>query len=120
MQEQLQQSHKMEIIGTLAGGIAHDFNNMLAVLLGYSDLVKATLDKESKQQNYIAEVIKAGTRAKDLVSQILNFSRHTTTQFNEISVSLIIKEVVKMLRTTVPSDVDVRYDVPQDLAFIQR
>lgn len=119
LEDQLAQSQKMEVIGTLAGGIAHDFNNMLAVILGYSDLAKNTLPKEAKQINHLNEVIKAGNRAKDLVKQILNFSRQTEIQHVDISLTVIVKEVVKMVKSTLPSNIECVMHVDQNSGFVR-
>ena len=119
LEDQLAQSQKMEVIGTLAGGIAHDFNNMLAVILGYSDLAKNTLPSEAKQINHLNEVIKAGNRAKDLVKQILNFSRQTEIQHVDISLTVIVKEVVKMVKSTLPSNIECVMHVDQNSGFVR-
>ena len=119
LEDQLAQSQKMEVIGTLAGGIAHDFNNMLAVILGYSDLAKNTLPNDAKQINHLNEVIKAGNRAKDLVKQILNFSRQTEIQHVDISLTVIVKEVVKMVKSTLPSNIECVMDVDQEASFVR-
>ena len=119
LEEQLAQSQKMEVIGTLAGGIAHDFNNMLAVILGYSDLAKNTLPEGAKQVNHLNEVIKAGNRAKDLVKQILNFSRQTEIQHVDISITFIIKEVIKMIKSTLPSNINCNVDIDQNARFVR-
>ena len=119
LEDQLAQSQKMEVIGTLAGGIAHDFNNMLAVILGYSDLAKNTLPSEAKQINHLNEVIKAGNRAKDLVKQILNFSRQTEVQHVDISLTVIVKEVVKMVKSTLPSNIQCAMNVDQESGFVR-
>lgn len=119
LEDQLAQSQKMEVIGTLAGGIAHDFNNMLAVILGYSDLAKNTLPSDAKQINHLNEVIKAGNRAKDLVKQILNFSRQTEIQHVDISLTVIVKEVVKMVKSTLPSNIDCVMNVDQEASFVR-
>ena len=119
LEEQLAQSQKMEVIGTLAGGIAHDFNNMLAVILGYSDLAKNTLPADAKQINHLNEVMKAGNRAKDLVKQILNFSRQTEIQHVDISLTVIVKEVVKMVKSTLPSNIECVMNVDQESGFVR-
>lgn len=114
IEKQLRQSQKMESIGTLAGGIAHDFNNILGIILGYTELLELSLEKESADYENIQQIKIAANRAADLVKQILAFSRQTEQELRPISVSIIVKEVAKMLRATMPSTIDIRYSVKGD------
>ena len=111
LENQLRQAHKMEAIGTLAGGIAHDFNNILAAIIGFTEMaidetVKGTLLKRSMQQ-----VLKAGMRGRDLVRQILTFSRKTEYEPKALSLGPLIKETVKLLRSILPSTIEIVLDV---------
>ncbi len=109
LQAQLRQAQKMEAIGTLAGGIAHDFNNILSSILGYTELVREELPQEcTGNLDDLDQVIKAGNRAKDLVRQILTFSRQTEDEFIPVQVSLIVKEALKLLRSSLPSSIEIR------------
>jgi len=106
VEQQMVQAQKMEAIGTLAGGIAHDFNNILAGILGYSQLVQDDLEESNcdvKTKEKMERVIKASLRAKDLVAQILAFSRSGQEAPSPIKVSLIAKEVLHLLRASLPS-----------------
>jgi PAS domain S-box-containing protein len=102
---QLRQAQKMEAIGTLAGGIAHDFNNILSAILGYSELALDDALHGRASANYIREILKAGSRARDLVFQILTFSRQTETEAKPITVRPIVKEALKLLRASLPSTI---------------
>jgi PAS domain S-box-containing protein len=108
LQRQLIQSQKMEAIGTLAGGIAHDFNNILSAILGYAELAMYEMPEGSPGRQDVAEVIKAGNRAKDLVRQILTFSRKTEQEFKSIDIAPLLKEALKFLRASLPSTIDIR------------
>jgi PAS domain S-box-containing protein len=108
LQRQLIQSQKMEAIGTLAGGIAHDFNNILSAILGYAELAVYEIPEGGPGRHDVAEVIKAGNRAKDLVRQILTFSRKTEQDFKSIDIAPLLKEALKFLRASLPSTIDIR------------
>jgi len=107
----LNQSQKMEAIGTLAGGIAHDFNNLLSVIVGYTDIVIEDLPADSPSVLDLQEVHKAANRAKELVSQILAFSRQDNQELIPLKIQLIIKEVMKLLRPTIPTTIEIRQDL---------
>lgn len=104
----LQQSQKMEAIGTLAGGIAHDFNNILSVVLGYADMAMEDAPPGTAVFNDLKEVVSAGNRAKELVKQILAFSREANVERIPIQLQSIVKEVLKMIRASIPSTIDIR------------
>jgi signal transduction histidine kinase/ActR/RegA family two-component response regulator len=105
---QLRQSQKMEAIGTLAGGIAHDFNNILSAILGYSELALDDALRNVPSANYIRQILKAGHRARDLVQQILMFSRQTESGAKPIQIAPIIEEALKLLRASLPTTIDIR------------
>ncbi len=111
---QLRQAQKMEAIGTLAGGIAHDFNNILSAILGYSELALDDALNERASAPYIRQIIKAGGRARDLVQQILTFSRQTETEAKPIQVKPIVKEALKLLRASLPSTIEIRPNIQSD------
>jgi signal transduction histidine kinase/DNA-binding response OmpR family regulator len=111
LEEQLRQAQKMESIGTLAGGIAHDFNNILTAVLGYADMVLEGLAPGSRNWKLQQEVINAGLRAKELVKQILTFSRQTEHDFKPLQLHLIIKETLKLLRASIPTTIEIRQDI---------
>ncbi len=111
---QLRQAQKMEAIGTLAGGIAHDFNNILSAILGYSELALDDALNERASAPYIRQIIKAGGRARDLVQQILTFSRQTETEAKPIQVKPIIKEALKLLRASLPSTIEIQPNIQSE------
>jgi len=114
LQRQLQQSQKMEAIGQLTGGIAHDFNNMLASIMGYTELAREGLAqyKNGKIEGYLSEVYKSGQRARDLVAQMLAFSRGGEGDLKPLALSPLIRESLKMIGATLPSsiEIDLRLD----------
>lgn len=111
MENQLVQSQKMQAIGTLAGGIAHDFNNILSPVLGYTDLLKMRLPIDSTEYDYTQQIYQASNRAKDLVSQILTFSRQTEHELKPIEIEIILKEVIKLLRSSLPSTIEIKQSI---------
>ena len=113
-QKQLIQAQKMESIGVLAGGIAHDFNNIISPILGFTELALSDVPAGSKAQKDMIEVQKAGKRARDLISQILTFSRQTEGERKPIQISFIIKEVLKLLQAALPSTIEIRKNIESD------
>jgi len=111
---QLQQAQKMESIGTLAGGIAHDFNNVLYSIIGYTELTMDDMPEGSLAQKNIEEVFKGAMRAKDMVQQILAFSRKADTEKKPIKVQSVVKEALKLLRTSIPSTIEIRQNIYAD------
>jgi nitrogen-specific signal transduction histidine kinase len=104
---QLQQAQKMEAIGALAGGIAHDFNNILSAIIGYTELAMLNEGAEHCRAE-LNEALIAANRAKDLVKQILAFSRQTEEERMPVRVALVAKEAVKFLRATIPTTIEIK------------
>jgi PAS domain S-box-containing protein len=113
MQSQLIEAQKMEAMGTLAGGIAHDFNNILAAVLGYTELSLHDTPEGSRLRDRLQQLLKASLRAKELVDQILAFSRQSRGESHPrpVQIRLIIKEALKLLRSTFPSTIEIRQNI---------
>ncbi|MBL0700390.1 MAG: response regulator [Desulfosarcina sp.] len=111
LEEQLLHAQKMEAIGTLAGGIAHDFNNILGVIVGYTELSLLEMPETDPLRGKLDQVLKASGRATDLVKQILAFSRKDKQKLIPIRIDPIIKEALKMLRSSLPTTIEIRTDI---------
>lgn len=109
-EEQLRQAQKMEAIGTLAGGIAHDFNNILSAIIGYTELAMSQVGVGSTILPKLQEVLKAGYRAKNLIRQILTFSRQDTSGKKVIFLQPVIGEALMLLRASLPSTITVTHE----------
>lgn len=114
----LKQAQKMEAVGTLAGGIAHDFNNILSIILGYSTMAREDSPDGSSVAKDLDKVLEAGNRAKDLVRQILAFSRHTDTEYFPLQLASFVKESAKMLRQILPATIQINEDIDTGVGLI--
>jgi PAS domain S-box-containing protein len=116
--EQLLQLQKMQAIGTLAGGIAHDFNNILAVIMGYTELATYDLPSTSPAWHNLQQVLAASKRARDLVQQILTFSRKTEQERKPIKLAPLIEEALRLLRASLPATIDICQDLVADTGTV--
>jgi PAS domain S-box-containing protein len=119
LRDQLVQATKMEAVGHLTAGIAHDFNNMLGAILGYTELTQHVIASGKLQETgpYLAAILKAGNRAKELIAQMLTFSRKSARPNDDVPVILlapIIKEVVTLLRSSIPSTINLNYQISSE------
>ncbi len=118
LRKQLRQSQKMESIGTLAGGIAHDFNNILVPVLGYTEMMIEDIDDNDPLRASLNEVLSGTMRAKDLVKQILTFSRQAEKERKPFKFHIIIKEVLNLSRAMLPSTIVIEQDVHDDCGMV--
>jgi len=118
IEAQLRQSQKMETIGTLAGGIAHDFNNILVPIIGYTEMSLELLTDNEQVKSNLEKILKASTRAKGLITQILTFSRQDKKGLENIEIHILIKEALKLLRSSLPSTIEIRQDIDENCGTI--
>jgi PAS domain S-box-containing protein len=118
LESQLRQSHKMEAVGTIAGGIAHDFNNILGIIIGNMELAIDSIEAWNPARSNLEEIKKAGLRASDVVRQLLNFSRKTEQSKKTVDISLLVKESIKLLRSSIPASIDIQLNIPDALKTI--
>ncbi len=118
LESQLRQSHKMKAVGTMAGGIAHDFNNILAIILGNAEMAKDDIPPGNPAYHSIVEILEASHRAKNLIRQILAFSRKERVKLVPLELQLAIKETLQLLRSTIPTTVSIIQYICDDRIMI--
>ena len=114
----LRQSQKMESIGTLAGGIAHDFNNILFPILGYTEMMLDDIPADNPFQSKLNKIYKSALRARDLVQQILTFSRQEKGELKLMEMQPVIKEALKMIRSIIPTTIEIKQDLQPDCGAV--
>ena len=118
LDEQGHQGQKIQAIGTLAGGIAHDFNNMLTAILGYTELASDDVPRDSITWRNLQRVLTAGARARELVQQLLAFSRQNTIQLQPVELPLLVREMLSLLRASLPSTIEIRQHIETDVGIV--
>lgn len=118
LEEQLRQTQKMEAVGTLAGGIAHDFNNLLSAIIGYSELAKMESPSHGKIAGYLDNSLTAASRAKDLVQQILAFSRKAETKIELFNPHTVVSEALRLLRASIPTTVKMEENLDESPCMV--
>ena len=119
LEDDLRQAQKMEGIGRLSGGVAHDLNNLLSPILGYGEMLQAEFGPEDERREAVEEIVRAAERARDLVRQLLAFSRRQTLEFKAIEVSSLVRDFEKLLRRTIREDIRVELELGESLPTIQ-
>ena len=118
LQEQLTQAQKMEAIGTLAGGIAHDFNNILFPMFGYLEMMIEDIPKDNPLHSHLVEVFNGAKRARDLIKQILTFSRQSDHERKPLEAQRVVKEALKLIKSTLPSTIEISHDIQKDCGLV--
>jgi PAS domain S-box-containing protein len=118
LEEQLQRSQRLESLGILAGGIAHDFNNMLGAVFGYTELVMLGLPPQSQERRYLEASYAAAERARDVIRQVLTFSRHAKPERRSVALQPLIREALQLARASLPASVEVRHELAADCPSI--
>ena len=114
LEAELRQAQKIEAMGVLAGGIAHDFNNILSAIFGYTELAQLEAEPGSRLAEDLKQIEKASERARDLVRQILTFSRRQEQEKKPLRLALVVKEALQFLRSSIPATIDIRRRIDEE------
>jgi two-component system cell cycle sensor histidine kinase/response regulator CckA len=119
LEEQLRQSAKMESVGTLAGGMAHDFNNILGIIVGNTELAMDDIPDWNPARDNLEEIRIAALRARDVVKQILAFSRRSPHEMKLVRISPLIRESLKLLRSSIPTTIEIQQDISNEFDTVR-
>lgn len=117
-EKQLRQAQKMEAVGTLAGGVAHDFNNMLTSIIGYTEITMDNLDEESNNYNNLKQVLNASFHARDIVAQLMAYTRKTKEDKIPLQIDKIISDTLKLLSSSLPISISLQKEIEEDIQII--
>ena len=115
LEEQIHQTQKLESVGQLAGGVAHDLNNLLSPILGYGEMLRDDLGLDAARRESVDEILSAGLRARDLVRQLLAFSRRQTLEFNPLDMNEVVTGFENLLRRTLREDIGIEFVLSPDI-----
>jgi len=118
LRHQLERSQRMEAIGTLAGGVAHEFNNVLSIILGNTELAMDDVPEDLPAADCLKEIRTATLRAKDVVLELLTFSRKMEKKRKRMDLSILVKESLHMLRATIPTSIEFALNVREDTHYV--
>jgi len=118
LEAQLRESQKLEALGTLTGGIAHDFNNILFAIIGFTELMAGRIAKGTREEHYMRRVMEASLRGRELVRQMLTFSRKAEPEKKPLRLFAIVKETVTLLRASLPATIRIRTGGGDDAGLI--
>jgi len=119
LEEKYRQSQKLESVGRLAGGVAHDLNNLLSPVIGYGEMLMEDLEPEDLARDSIKNILHAGYSARDLVRQLLAFSRKQTMSFENMDLNQVVKDFGKLLRRTIREDIEVELMLSPDIEMVK-
>jgi len=122
LESQLFHTQKVQAIGQLTGGVAHDFNNILAVILGYTELSQELYGKDNENLNqYLKEIYTAGTRGRELIQQMMIYSRKDQSQENiaPMKIDSIVEETARMLKATFPASINIETDITKNIPYVK-